>query len=269
MIMSNLTMTGARSVAPETYELGSFLPVPDLGLLAVNSFLINAREPMLVDTGLGALEGDYLETLGGLIDPADLKWIWLSHMDPDHLGNLRAVLDFAPNAKVVTNFLGMGKMGLAGLPVDRVHLLEPGARLDLGDRQIVPLRPPYYDAPETIGFFDTKSRALFSADAFGALLQSPAENAAEIGEAELRDGMTIWTAIDAPWLGLTDAAAFGRTLSVVERLDPSIVLSGHLPHAPGMTLKLTRLLDGVSRAGRVDAPGHDEIERLVEEARLH
>ncbi len=265
--MEHPTMIGARTIAPETYELGSYLPVPGLGLLAVNSFVIKAKEPILVDTGLGALEPQFLQTLGGIIDPTDLKWIWLSHMDPDHLGNLRAVLDLAPNAKVVTNFLGMGKMGLVGLPVDRVHLLGEGAVLDAGDRRIVPIRPPYYDAPETMGFFDTKSRAFFSADAFGALLEAPAENAGEVNEIALRDGMTTWAAIDAPWLGQIDRGAFGRTLAAIDRLDPSVVLSGHLPHARGVTTKLTGFLADAYRCGPVDAPDHATIERLVEEAR--
>lgn len=38
---------------------------------------------------------------------------------------------------MITTFLGMGKMGLHGLPVERVHLLNPGQRLAVGDRELV------------------------------------------------------------------------------------------------------------------------------------
>ena len=50
--------------------------------------------------------------------------------------------------------------------------------------------------------------------------------------------MTTWSSIDAPWLAQLDRGAFGRALSAIERLDPEIVLSGHLPSARGLTRDL-------------------------------
>jgi glyoxylase-like metal-dependent hydrolase (beta-lactamase superfamily II) len=173
-------MIGAHPVAPDTTSLSSYFPLPNLGILPVNAFVIKAAQPVLVDTGLSALRQPFLEALSRTIDPQDIRWIWLSHMDADHLGNLEDVLAIAPHAKVVTNFLGMGKMMLRHFDVSRVHLLEPGMTIDAGDRTLVPLQPAYYDAPETVGFFDTHSRVLFSADAFGTLLQEPQLEAAAI-----------------------------------------------------------------------------------------
>src|SRR5262249_19056628 len=161
---------------------------PGLGVLPVNSFVIEAAEPILVDTGLEALRGPFLGALRQTIDPERLRWIFMSHMDSDHLGNLAAVLELAPQAKVVTNFLGVAKMELRGIDVSRVHLTKPGDTIRAGDRTIVPIQPPYYDAPETLGFFDSLTRVLFSADAFGALMERPAEEAAEIPAHQLRDG---------------------------------------------------------------------------------
>jgi hypothetical protein len=184
-------------------------------------------------------------------------------MDADHLGNLQDVLALAPNARVVTNFLGMGKMLLRHFDVSRVHLLEPGATIDAGDRTLVPLKPAYYDAPETVGFFDTNSRVLFSADSFGALLQEPQAEAAAIAAPALDDGLIAWTAIDAPWLGLVDRSAFGRVLAAIERLDPAAIISGHLPVARGITRQLTEALNRAVAAGKIDAPDHAAIELLM------
>src|SRR3546814_4900992 len=50
-----------------------------------------------------------------------------------------------------------------------------------------------------LGFFDTRTRTLFCVDSFGALLQQPAETAAEIDSDALHQGLTAWAAIDAPW----------------------------------------------------------------------
>jgi glyoxylase-like metal-dependent hydrolase (beta-lactamase superfamily II) len=263
--MATPQILGARTVAPDTIALSSFVPVGDLGMLALNAFVIHAAEPVLVDTGAAALREPFLAALHDAIDPADLRYIWLSHMDADHLGNLDAVLKLAPQARVITNFLGMAKMGLLERDVSRVQLIGPGEELDLGDRKLVPLKPPYYDAPETTGFFDTKTRVLFSADAFGALLPGAETDAAAIDHETLREGMLKWAAIDAPWLSTADPVAFGGLLRNIERLDPSAIISGHLPVARGVTGRLARNLNEALSAGVFDVPDHDTFERLIAE----
>lgn len=235
-------MLPPRNAGHDWRVLPAFLPLPDMGGLAVNAFLHKGREPVLVDTGLAALGDAFLDALEAEIDLTDLRWIWLSHTDADHIGNLPRILARAPRARVVTNFLGMGKMGLLGLDTGRVHLLEPGGRLALGDRELVPLRPPYYDAPETLGFLDTRSRTLFTADSFGALLPEPADSVTAIEARALRDGLVTWSAIDAPWLATTDRDALGRSLHALERLAPTTLLSGHLPVAEGGIATLTSVV---------------------------
>jgi flavorubredoxin len=164
---------------------------------------------------------------------------------------------------VVTNFLGMGKMMLRHFDVSRVQLLEPGMTIDAGDRRLVPLKPAYYDAPETVGFFDTRTLVLFAADAFGALLQEPQDEAAAIAPQALDDGMIAWTSIDAPWLGMVDRTAFGRVLASIERLDPTAIISGHLPVARGITRNMLGCLDRALAAGKIDGPDHATMERLM------
>ena len=59
----------------------SFLSIPLVSALAVNAFLLLGEEPVLVDAGM-AREGDeFLEALSAVIDPAKLRWIWLSPDD--------------------------------------------------------------------------------------------------------------------------------------------------------------------------------------------
>jgi glyoxylase-like metal-dependent hydrolase (beta-lactamase superfamily II) len=260
----NLRMLTTQDAGADWRVLPAFLPLPGLGGLAVNAFLHKGAEPVLVDTGLAALGDAFVAALEAEIDPADLRWIWLSHTDADHIGNLTRLLALAPHARVVTNFLGMGKMGLLGLDTDRVHLLEPGDRLRLGDRELVPLRPPYYDAPETLGFLDTRARALFAADSFGALLPAPAERVAAIEPSALRDGLVTWSAIDAPWLATVDRAALGRALSALERLAPATLLSGHLPVAEGGIATLTALVHDAWCLGPSAGADPQSVEAVAE-----
>jgi hypothetical protein len=118
-----------------------------------------------------------------------------------------------------------------GYDLGRVRMLDPGEVFEASGRRFHQVRPPYYDAPETMGFFEESSRALFSADAFGALLPAPVETLAEVSGNDLRDGLVGWSSVDAPWLANTDTSALGGIIGDLHDLDPEVVLSGHLPVA--------------------------------------
>lgn len=122
---------------------------------------------------------------------------------------------------------GWARWGSMATPLDRVYLLNAGQSLDIGDRELVATKPPSFDAPETMGFVDTKTRAFFCADCFGALISEPALTAADIPPAQLRNGLITWATADAPWLHLVDEARFSRSLEAVQQLDASIILSSH------------------------------------------
>ncbi|MBF9033227.1 MBL fold metallo-hydrolase [Rhodobacterales bacterium HKCCE2091] len=230
---------GAETVIGDWTALPAWLPVPGLGALAANAFLLRGREPMLVDTGLAALSDAFVDTLAAAIDPGDLRWIWLSHTDADHIGNLDRILALAPHARVVTNFLGAAKMGLLGVgDSERLRLLEPGERFEVGGRVLHQVRPPYYDAPETMGFFDPADRVLFAADAFGTLLPGEARTIDEVPVDTLREGLVAWSSVDAPWLAQVEAGVLGGMLDALDRLAPARVLSGHMPIA-GSVVPLT------------------------------
>ncbi len=261
--MQSPTLFESRRVAPETYTLPAYLPVPGAGILPVNAFLIHAAQPLLVDTGLAALKSDFMKRLSQLIDLEDLAWIWLTHTDPDHLGNLTDVLAAAPNARIVTTFLGMGKLGLQQIPTDRVYLLNPGQKLDLGDRTVTAIKPPSFDAPETTGLFDSKTRTLFSADCFGALMHQPAQTALEITPDALHEGLVAWSMVDAPWLAMVDAHAFDRALNTVHQLNAEMVLSSHLPPAPGMVDALLTHLRATRFATPANGPDQQAFEQIM------
>lgn len=261
--MDQPVMLDPRRVVPDTHILPAYLPVPGAGILPVNAFVIRAREPVLIDTGLLALRDDFMRSLASVIAPEELRWIWLTHADADHLGNLAPLLAAAPEARLVTSFLGMGKLGLLGHPLERVHMIEAGATIDAGDRRLAAVAPPVFDAPETLAIFDTRTDALFSADCFGALMAEPAESAVEIAPEALRHGMVNWAHVDAPWLRIVEPGGLANALGGIRRLQPATVLSSHLPPAPGLT---ETLLANLAAAGT--AAGAAAEQRATDEA-LH
>jgi glyoxylase-like metal-dependent hydrolase (beta-lactamase superfamily II) len=257
-----------RRVAPDTECLTAHVPAPGLGILPVNAFVIRAAEPVLVDTGVVAQGEAFLEGLGRALDLEDVRWIWLTHTDPDHSGCLDALLAAAPRARLVTTYLGMGKLGLrAPVSPERVHLLNPGQRLAVGDRELLAVRPPTFDAPETTGLFDGRTRALFTADAFGALLSEPAESATEVAATDLEEGLVTWTGVDAPWLHWVTDRAFQEGVERALALDPAHVLSAHLPPAPGrMAASLVASLERARSAAPFVGPDQEALRAMLEAA---
>ncbi|MBI5716269.1 MAG: MBL fold metallo-hydrolase [Burkholderiales bacterium] len=262
--MSISTITTARAGA-DTHVLSTPGQLPGLGVLPINAFVLHAREPVLVDTGLAATASDFLQALGALVDPADLRWIWITHADADHVGALRLLLEAAPRARIVTNYLGLGKLALQQLPVDRAYLINPGQPLDVGDRQLLALRPPLYDAPETMGFLDMRTRQLFSSDAFGALLDRSYESAEAIAPALLRERLHLWATIDAPWLHPLGREGLVRAVRRVADLAPERIFSSHLPPASAAVSALLAHLAEADTAVPFVGPDQAALEASVAE----
>ncbi len=265
--MEPLARLESRSIAEDTVALSIDLPVAGYGVLPVNAFVIKGAEPVLIDTGLALARDEFLAALREAVDPKALKWIWLTHVDPDHMGNLAAVLDEAPNARLVTSFLGMAKLDMYQLPVSRAFLLNLGQRLDLGDRHLLAVHPPVFDAPETTGALDSKTGALFSADCFGALLPQPADSAADVPAETLREGMLGWATVDAPWLRSVAPERFLDGLEAIGRLRPAAIFSSHAPPAHGMTDTLLRNLADAPAAPPFIGPDQAALERMMAAAR--
>ncbi|WP_375055329.1 MBL fold metallo-hydrolase [Zobellella sp. DQSA1] len=262
-MMEGINGINHRRVAADTELLGGHIPVPGFGILPVNSYLIRATQPVLVDTGLSHQREGFMAALRASLDISRLRWVWLTHADPDHMGNLASVLAEAPEARVVTTFIGMGKLMMHGLPAERMHLLNPGQRLDVGDRQLLAVQPPVFDAPETLGLYDPRSLTLFSSDCFGTLLPGPADSTEELTAKSLRQGLHTWSAIDSPWLRLYDADRLNARLGELAQLGAETVLGSHLPPAPGMLGELVQLLAAAMTAPPVPSPDQAALEAML------
>jgi hypothetical protein len=62
---------------------------------------------------------------------------------------------------------------------------------------------------------------------------------------------------------MVDRTAFGRVLASIERLDPTAIISGHLPVARGITRNMLDCLDRALAAGKIHGPDHATMERLM------
>jgi flavorubredoxin len=250
--------------AADIAVLPSQFPIPGLGFLAVNAYVIKAEEPVLVDTGMGMDSEEFVEALASVIDPADIRWVFITHDDADHVGSIRKVLEAAPDARLVTNAVTALRMSTAWpVPMERLYCLNPEESISVGDRELTAFRPPVFDNPATLGFYDTKSNAVFSADFFGAVLPSRALDLSEVSEEALTEGMVLWATIDAPWIHFVDQTQYLQNLNVVSKMAPKMIFSSHLPPAQGKTEQFLRSLAIAPHAEPFVAPNQAILQQIM------
>jgi len=248
--------------------LPAHFAIPGMGFLPVNAFIIKATEPILVDTGMGVDSEEFMKALKSVINPQDLKWVWLTHDDADHTGSLRKVLEAAPAARLAVNALAMLRMSSAWqVPMDRVYWVNPGDSIGVGDRRLTAVRPPLFDNPTTIGIYDDKSEAFFSADFFGGIIASPAQNADDVPEGILAQGIIRWASADSPWVHMVEGREFSRALERIRQIAPKIIFSGHLPPARGKTEYFLDLLATVPTSTPFVSPNQTTLEQILAQMR--
>lgn len=257
-------MDKAHRLTPDIEILPTHFPIPGMGYLPVNAFVIKAEEPVLVDTGLGIESEEFMKALESVIDPPDLRWVWITHDDADHTGNIQRVLEAAPDARLVAHSLAVLRMTTAWpMPMHRAYWLNSGESIEVGDRKLTAVRPPLFDNPTTIGVYDKKSGAYFSADCFGALIPSPAQDVDDVAEGDLVQGMVGWAGADSPWVHMVGPKEFDRALDSIRSIAPKMIFSAHLPPARGKTEQLLKLLATVPASPPFVAPGQAALMEIL------
>lgn len=135
----------------------------------LNAMVIRGAEPIIVDTGIPTLADRYLEDMWSLVDPTDVRWVFISHDDVDHVGNLEAVMAACPNATVITSWFMAERLGgLPFLPPWRMRWVDDGETFEANGRTYAAVRPPLYDSPTTRGLLDTSTGTYWASDCFAS-----------------------------------------------------------------------------------------------------
>src|SRR4051794_1818664 len=88
-------------VAEETFVIPELHLQPGAPAVYINSLVIRGEQPVIVDTGNLLNRDQWMSAVFSIVDPEDVRWIYLSHDDADHVGNLEPVMELAPQATVV------------------------------------------------------------------------------------------------------------------------------------------------------------------------
>jgi flavorubredoxin len=261
---ANVPATRPHPIAADTWLIPNLAPAGPGLFLPVNSMVIRGREPVIVDTGAPVHRELWLDKAFAVVEPEDVRWIFLSHDDGDHTGALLDVLERCPNATLVTNWFSVERLAIEkpALPLHRMRWIEPGGSFDAGDRVLQLLRPPIFDGPTTRGLFDPKSGAMWIVDSFACLTPGPLD-AAELPPEALAPMSALNSAV-SPWHAWLDSASYGRHIDAVEAFGATTVASAHGPVLRGEQLDdAFDRLRGLAGAPIIATPGQELLDQLI------
>ena len=230
------TYVPPTEIAPDTFLIHSVQEALGQPLFVyLNSMVIRGREPVIVDTGTIANREQWLKDAFSLVDPKDVRWVFLSHDDVDHAGNLNEVMCACPNATLVCNWAMVERhTNCFSFPLERCRWVMHEESFDAGDRTLHALRPPLYDSPTTRGLFDPTTGVYWAADTFATPLPDPQMAVADLDPEFWQFGMTLFAyGALCPWLSLVDPDKFGRYVDGVQALDIKTIAGCHTPVIEG------------------------------------
>jgi flavorubredoxin len=223
-------------IAKDTFVIHQVQPALGAPLFVyLNSMVIRGREPVIVDTGTPANRTQWLADVFSLVEPEDVRWIFLSHDDVDHTGNLDEALSACPNAQLVCNWAMVERhTNCFAFPIHRCRWVMDGEALDVGDRTLHAFRPPVYDSPTTRGLFDPTTGVYWAVDTFATPLPDPQMGIADL-DPDFWAGSIALFALGAvsPWLSMVDPDKYSRSVDRTQGLDITTIAACHSPVIEG------------------------------------
>ena len=81
-------------IAPETFLIHDHTGEGQAPVLVpLNTMVIRGSEPVVVDTGVAENRDQYLADVFSIVEPEDIRWVYISHDDVDHTGNVNALME--------------------------------------------------------------------------------------------------------------------------------------------------------------------------------
>ena len=137
--------------------------------ISYNSYVILDDKVAVVDTVDIRATAEWLVNLDKALGGRDVDYLVVSHMEPDHAGNIKTLIDKYPNIQVVGN-----AKTFAMIPqffdVDisnRSVVVKEGDTLNLGKHTLQFFMAPMVHWPEVMVAYEQSEKILFSADGFG------------------------------------------------------------------------------------------------------
>lgn len=149
-----------------THLFENYWPLPKG--VAYNSYVIIDEKIAVIDTVERSRMDDYLESLDETLQGRNVDYLIINHMEPDHSGAIKTLINRYPGLTVVSNCKTFPMLkNYYGVDQNLLEVKE-GECLNLGKRQLYFYMVPMLHWPETMVTYIPVENVVFSGDVFGA-----------------------------------------------------------------------------------------------------
>lgn len=169
--MKNITITdtiryiGADDKTIDLFESQYVVP----NGVSYNSYVILDEKIAIMDTVDARAEKEWFANLENVLEGRLPDYLVVSHLEPDHAGNIQKFMEKYPEAQIVTNAKALSMLpqfftlDMSG----RSIVVAEGEELVLGNHILTFVMAPMVHWPEVMVTYDKTEKVLFSADGFG------------------------------------------------------------------------------------------------------
>lgn len=137
--------------------------------VSYNSYVILDDKIAVMDSVDLRVKKEWFANLEHTLNGKTPDYLVVSHLEPDHAGNIQAFMEKYPTAQIVTNAKALSmlpqffEMDMSG----RSIAVKEGDELPLGKHILTFIMAPMVHWPEVMVTYEKTEKVLFSADAFG------------------------------------------------------------------------------------------------------
>ncbi len=136
--------------------------------VSYNSYLILDEKIAVMDTADMRVSDKWFENLEKALNGAVPDYLIVSHLEPDHAGNIKKAADKYPEMKIVVNSKSETMLPqFFEISADRLLIVKEGDELSLGSHTLLFFMAPMVHWPEVMVEYEKSEKILFSADGFG------------------------------------------------------------------------------------------------------
>ena len=136
--------------------------------VSYNSYLILDEKIAVMDTADMRVSDKWFENLEKALNGAVPDYLIVSHLEPDHAGNIKKAADKYPEMKIVVNSKSETMLPqFFEISADRLLIVKEGDELSLGSHTLQFFMAPMVHWPEVMVEYENSEKILFSADGFG------------------------------------------------------------------------------------------------------
>jgi flavorubredoxin len=133
-----------------------------------NAYLIMDKKITLVDTVKNPFKEDLINHLRQIIDPGKIDYLIINHVEMDHAGSVREIVNLIKPEKVFCSPMGHKNLLAYNVPADYPYeIVKTGQSISLGQKTVQFLETRMLHWPDSMFSYIPEDKLLISSDAFG------------------------------------------------------------------------------------------------------